>query len=151
MAAVKRKERVHIEQRPLEQERVHKRKVRKKRKKQNKAKARLKLALTFGAVAAATFVLLYRYSEISKVRYDIVGLEYKIEQATKHRDELNIELGEIRDSEWFVSEAQEKINLRKAEEGQFVTVKVPKSSQEAAAQNESSKSLFAGILDKFSR
>lgn len=151
MAAVKRKERVHIEQRPLEQERVHKRKVRNKKKKQEKIKERLKLGLAVGAVAVATFVLLYRYSEISKVRYDIVGLDHKIEEATKHRDELNIALGEIKDSEWFVSEAQEKINLRKAEEGQFVTVKVPRNSQKSVAQSESSGSLFAGILDKFSR
>lgn len=150
MAAVKRKERVHIEQRPLEQERVHKRKVRKKKKKQERAKERLKLALAVGVVAAATFVLLYRYSEISKVRYDIVGLDHKIEEAQKHKDELNIALGEIKDSEWLVSEAQEKINLRKAEEGQFVTVKVPGSFQEAA-KSSSSESFFAGILDKFSR
>lgn len=151
MAAVKRKEQVHINHLPLEEEKIKRRKVRKKKKEHSKAKDKLKLIVGMVAVTTIALLLLYRYAEISKIRYDIVGLETKIEEATQNKNELNIELGEIKDSDWFVSEAQGRINLRKAEDGQFVSVKVPDSNGKAQSQESGIKSVWSGILGKFSK
>jgi cell division protein FtsL len=151
LAAVRRKEQVHINNLPLEEEKVKRRKVRRKKKKQGKAKEKLKLIMGMGIAMSMALLLLYRYSEISKVRYDIVGLESKIEEATQNRNELNIELGEIKDSDWFVAEAKGRVNLRKAEEGQFVSVKVPSESQRPSSEQSGIKSVWTGLLGKFSK
>jgi hypothetical protein len=150
VAAIKKKEQIQFSQMPLVEKEIKKRKVIKKKTKTSKAKNRLKMIMTMGAIVTVTLLLLYRTAEISKMKYDLVNLNQRTTEASLQREELNVALGEIKNSEWLASEAQEKINLRKATDDQLVKLEVPKTDTSSASES-NLKSFFSGLVGRFSK
>lgn len=152
MAAVEKREELHNIEQPSRKRKVVrkvvKRKVRKPRVRRSRLKSRAQLISSMVLVATVSLLLLSRYAEISRARYQLSDLDRQIYSASLERDELSVEMNQIKNSETLISQAHDKVNLRPAGQGQIVDVNVSSALNEAKRPKNSVIARVEGAIEK---
>lgn len=143
MSAVKKREYLHSTVQPLRKKKIRRRKLVKKNK--NKVKAKLNIIFSLIFTVGIVTVLLSRYASISKTKYDIASVQTNIDKLNSMKTDLKIELEEVKDSDWLIAQAEERINMRAAGEDQLVAVDFSKSKLQKTVETKSSNGVLGNV------
>lgn len=120
MVIAKREQYHYSEQRNIKQTNV------KARKKKSNRKANLKFRLLcFVVIIMITCLsLLLRYTSIAQARMELSELDQEISNLSKKKDDLQIEVDQIMESQWIESIAKEQLGMDYPNSNQTVYVSV---------------------------
>ncbi len=127
--------------------------------KKNIRKAKKRVALKFKILSYAIIMLviclslLLRYTYIAQYRIQISSLDKEISSLAKKKENLEIELDKIKDSEWIELEAREKLGMDYPTSSQTVYLSVDESIfDEDPVEKQDNKlfrlKFFSGFIDK---
>lgn len=127
-----------------ERTKVNKTTVKVRRKKTNRNVAlKLKLLCSIGLVLVFCLSLLLRYTYIGQVRMEISQLNQEISSLSKQKDDLQIELDKIMESEWIESVAMDELGMDYPNSSQTVYVSVDEEAfKEEVAEEEEQGFVF---------
>lgn len=131
-----------------------------KKKIKNMAAIKVKILSLATIVLVICLSLLLRYTVIAQYRIDLTNLDKEIASLNKQKRSLEIQLDQIKQSEWIELEAREKLGMDYPQSNQTVFISVSENlfgedvSQETEAENgniflKSFKGFFNKISELF--
>ncbi len=125
----------------------------KKKKSNRKVALKLKLLCSVVIVLILCLCLLLRYTYIAQVRMELSQLDKEISSLSKKKDDLQIDLDKIMESEWIESIAMQELGMDYPNSSQTVYVSVDEEAFEKEVAEEEEQGFiflksFRGFLNE---
>ncbi len=125
----------------------------KKKKSNRKSNAKLRLLCSITIALLICLSLLLRYTHIAQIRMEISNLDKEISNLSSQKDDLQIELDKILESQWLESMAKDQLGMDYPTSSQTVYVNVDEEVFEEETAQEKKQSFvflksFRGFINK---
>lgn len=115
-----------------------------RRKKESNVALKIKAFLYALAMLIICLTILFRYTYITKVQIEISQLNNEINKLSEEKQELALELDELKDTRWIERQAMTKLNMRYPNDGEKFYVSVDKNILNNKETGQNTASIFEG-------